>query len=332
MRSRGLGRADAVSATRRAAREIAEAHQPLALLPRRRHGRLEVGAAARQRRAHRARHLRLLRQDVPAFSRVAREVVELRPRAVDQVVARVRERAQLAPAEVDPRVVGLAVDRRRPSAAGREQIPAACRGRRGDAERRGERGHDVAQARGRGFLRPAPLGAGQLHEQRNVQRLAIQQDPMLLLAVVEEALAVVRGQHDERVVVAPEAAQARRAGRPRPRRPRRSRPRSSRRSGRARPGEASRACAARRGGRTGRTAGPRRRAATRAPVPPSRGRRAEPRRRPWRLGPSPPRRRNRNRRRARWPGAGRRRRPRPRSRSRARAARVASVSCFGSSL
>ena len=52
-----------------------------------------------------------------------------------------------------------------------------------------------------------PLGARQLHEQWHVDRLAIEQDPVLRLAVVVEPFAVVRDEHHQRLVVAAELAQ-----------------------------------------------------------------------------------------------------------------------------
>ena len=152
---------------------------------------------------------------------------------------------------------------------------------------------------------------------------------MLLLAVVEEPLAVVGGEHDERVVVAAELAEP-------------VEQLAERRVGRGDLALVGRAVARAlgRGRRPGRVRlvevdEQEERLAARAAQPVERPRHRLPAvalhlaDRLGARGRRAPRRRSRSRRRARSRAAARRRRPRPRSRSRARAGASASVSCFG---
>ncbi len=137
-----------------------------------------------------------------------REVVELGLRAVDVVVAPVPDRPQRAPAQVDARVEGLGVQAplrveraRRASAARRRRAAEALPGRRPSV------GSRSTSATGSFTVSPARAEPGQLDEQRDVERLAVEEDAVLLLAVLAQPLAVIREQDHDRAVVEAAAPQ-----------------------------------------------------------------------------------------------------------------------------
>ena len=104
---------------------------------------------------------------------------------------------------------GLGVD----AALGRDRAPAArstsetvpaAHGKPGTPDASADRREDVDQL-DRGPTRPAERAPsfGQLHEERDLEDLAVEEDAVLVLAVLAEPLAVVREEDDERPVVEP---------------------------------------------------------------------------------------------------------------------------------
>ena len=185
-------------------REVAERLQPL--------GYLRVHAArTREVRGVALRAAFFIDRATPASARtvsaclpgVANDFVELRLRPVDVVMPGAHERAQRAPPEMDPRVVRLAVD-----------LPGASLSPRASIEKRRspsrlapelqegrDRRHDVGQPDGLPQPRSGVARARKLQQERHVEDLAIEQDPVLLLAVVPEPLPMVGDQEDDRAVV-----------------------------------------------------------------------------------------------------------------------------------
>src|SRR5581483_10477035 len=95
----------------RSAREIPERREARPLLGVRASLRLEIQRNLGQASGQRARIATLLLADVVTFMRIIDDVEQLRRGALDIVLARIGERAQLAPSEVQPRIESLAVDR-----------------------------------------------------------------------------------------------------------------------------------------------------------------------------------------------------------------------------
>src|SRR5205085_4381660 len=94
----------------RGAGEIAERGEARALLGIGGLLRLQVERNLRKLIGERARIAALLLADVARLARIVDDVVELGLRSFDVVIARVGERAQLAPSEVQARIHRLAVD------------------------------------------------------------------------------------------------------------------------------------------------------------------------------------------------------------------------------
>ena len=68
-------------------------------------------------------------------------------------------------------------------------------------------GRDVDSCAGAATRVAGPRAAGQLHQQRHLDRLAVEEDAVLVLAVLAQPLAVVGEQDDQRAVVDPELSQ-----------------------------------------------------------------------------------------------------------------------------
>src|SRR6185295_8462636 len=106
---------------------------------------------------------------------------------------------QLAPSEVVPRIEGLRVDAPddrwvpRELRPRRHAIEAFC-GESGEVE---QRGGDVHLGRRPAHPSPRPRVTGQPQDEGNAHRLAIQEDAVLLLSVIPEALAVVGRYRDQ---------------------------------------------------------------------------------------------------------------------------------------
>ena len=155
---------------------------------------------------------RLARGDVLGLARVAFEVVELGARRLDEVPARRAHRAQLGPAEAQPRVEGLAVAgwRRAPGAGARgEQRPEAQPRPRleppGGAQQVGERRREIDLADDRvdppaGGQHPRRAG----DQERDVGHLLVEEEAVAALAVLAQALAMVADHDDQRPAGEPE--------------------------------------------------------------------------------------------------------------------------------
>src|SRR5439155_15888496 len=130
------------------------------------------------------------------------DLVELGLRAVDVVMAGIDERAKRSPPEMDPGVVRFAVDppRTSPRVSIEKRNPLEGRGRAERQEGR-DRRHDIDQSDGLPHARPRVAGTRKLQDERYVEDLAIEEDPVLLLAVVVEPLPMVGDQEDDRAVV-----------------------------------------------------------------------------------------------------------------------------------
>ena len=266
-----LGIGQRAVARRRSAGQIAERGEAAGRLGvdlrRRRQRRLVAGDRLAQGRIGPALPL----QDVLRLRRIGGQVVELGPRRLDEVRAVADQRGQLAPAEVQARVPGLRVEVARGRLLPPQVEQRAAVEPRGDRPAgQGQQGRgDVHQLRRRGDRGPAEARSGELQEQRHLQGLAVEEDPVLRLAVLAQPLAVVGEQDDHGLVVDPPVFQLLQepptTRRPRRSRRRRERPCSARRTARG----ACRACGARRGGRRGRTACPPWCAATRGLRPAS---------------------------------------------------------------
>ncbi len=170
----------------------------------------ELGGIALERSLHGLRDAGVGEGGVGLLPRVPGDVVELRLRPVDVVTPRVHQRAQRAPAEVDARVVRLAVDAlgRPPCPGPRSRSDAPLRTLAPELQEGRDRRHDVGQRDGRREPGPGLARARQLQQERDVEDLAIEQDPVLLLPVVSEPLPVVGDEKDDGAIVEPLALQA----------------------------------------------------------------------------------------------------------------------------
>ena len=180
--------------------DVAERGELLDLLRVRRARRLARPGQREHLRAQGPKRRRQTGGEVISFLRVCDDVEELRPRPVDVLIAFVGQRSQVAPTEVVARKERLGCRSREAShrppvprrAAKLPGAPAAARGRA--ARRRSER-----RPPGRPGARRVRSGAArsrQLHEERHVQVLAVEEQAVLVLAVVAEPLAMV-GHHDD---------------------------------------------------------------------------------------------------------------------------------------
>src|SRR5687767_8958491 len=109
------------------------------------------------------------------------------------------DRLQVAPPQVNARVVGFAVDRARRVVL-QERAPGQPWGRLHTGCRK-DRGHDIHELHRVRNGSTRSLLLWELDEQRNLNRLAIEKDAVLILAVIAEPLAMVGEDHDQRIVV-----------------------------------------------------------------------------------------------------------------------------------
>jgi hypothetical protein len=163
---------------------------------------LERPVGRRERAAHRGQRTALCGRQIDALGGVAREVEELGAQTLDQMPVAADDRRQVAPAEVDERVHRLGVDR--PVGDGNagvekgdaRQLAGAwnlqpCEDRRGDVDQADVAAYPLAGAR----------AAGEFGHERHLDRLAVEQQAVLVLAVVAQPLAVVGEQDDQSPVV-----------------------------------------------------------------------------------------------------------------------------------
>ena len=127
--------------------DIAERREPFTILGRHGGGRVDLtaGDQALERRLHRRPGLCAGGDEVRALVRVVLQIVELVVRRLDELVALIRQREQLAPAEVIARIERFRVDPLRRRMAGvqqqRPEIAAPEPGRTREA-RQGRHGRD----------------------------------------------------------------------------------------------------------------------------------------------------------------------------------------------
>src|SRR5207248_57420 len=136
----------------------------------------------------------LLVANVPLLVRIVDDVVQLGRGTLDVMVARVGQRAQLAPAEVEARIERLAVNLTLRAGAALGEIDERDAGKTGwcfRADGTGDGGEDVDQLRGRGHAASGELPAGKFHDERNVQHLAVEQHAVLRLTMIAQSLAVI---------------------------------------------------------------------------------------------------------------------------------------------
>jgi len=107
---------------------------------------------------------------------------------------------------MEARVVGLGVEPAGPALRGEERAAAQSLGRL-HVEEAGQGGEEVDQPHGGGDARPAPGRAGKLHEEGHVEGPSVEQDAVVLLPVLAQALAVVGEDDHDRAVVDPPLAQ-----------------------------------------------------------------------------------------------------------------------------
>src|SRR5439155_17172328 len=138
------------------------------------------------------------------LARIGLQVVQLVARRADQTIPCVGQRVQLAPAEVIPRIERLGVDAGLLDRAGAveewAERSAAQRRPRRRADEVQNRRYEVDVLNGRRHP-PLTAVARTLDHQRHVRRLLIEEQAVLLLAVIAEAFAVIREQDDRRSVV-----------------------------------------------------------------------------------------------------------------------------------
>ena len=135
---------------------------------------------------------------------IALQIVQLLARRLDVAEAAVGERRQLAPAEVIARVHRLGVHRLLGKAAAtvkqRLQRPAAQVAGRRRLHQIEDRRHDIDVLHHGGDAAPRTDVRLLLHDERHVNRFVVDEEAVLLLAVIAEPFAVIR-QHDHRRAV-----------------------------------------------------------------------------------------------------------------------------------
>jgi hypothetical protein len=160
----------------------------------------------RDRRTHLGEHTPFFRCNVGPFGGIVGDVIQLYARRLDEVMARVDERPQPAPSEVDPRQHRLAVDtpraRRRKERSTRERSVRRCSGERSDRRRHVDELHRLRDRLA------ASLRAGQLHDERHAQHFAVEEHAVLAFSMIAEAFAVIGEQHDDGAVIHAERLQS----------------------------------------------------------------------------------------------------------------------------
>ena len=150
--------------------------------------RLDAGGKGFQLSAHRGSSPAIAGNAIVLLARITREVIQLGARSIDVLIPAADERTQLAPAEVDARIVGFGVERLRRLAFG-------------DAEDVEDRRSDVSEREWLPDSLAVPRRMRQLNHQRDLQRLAIQQDSVLVLAMIVQTFAVIGEKDDQRAIV-----------------------------------------------------------------------------------------------------------------------------------
>ena len=200
--------AGAVGAIGRLRADVAQRLQPLEVLARHARGRLRLRAGQQADRAPARAAVTACGRSAARLRvspRVCLEVVELRAGRLDEAVARVGEGVRARSSRSDS---GRRTPRRRspvpaagpprPRAAARSERPRRPPARGAPARSRMRR-HEVDvlhRVRTRGARRPRPPGSFTI--ERHADRRVVEEQPVLLLAVVAEPFAVIRQEDDRR--------------------------------------------------------------------------------------------------------------------------------------
>ncbi len=183
--------------------EVTEGPQPLTGLFVDPTGGLELTQPVGQSATQLAGSRPLFVVQIAGLAGVLLQVVELRIGAQDEVVGVLDQRGEVAPAEVEPREVGLGVDdpmRCGHRVVGQQGLAVQARGQRSPEEVENRR-IDVDEPHG--LLEDgSPAGTSrQLEEQRHAKDLRVEEGTVLQVAVVPQTLTVIRQQDDQSAVV-----------------------------------------------------------------------------------------------------------------------------------
>src|SRR5262249_29131233 len=146
---------------------------------------------------------RFLGSDVVLLSRICCKVVSLGSGRMDVLKSCRLERREIAPPEVIARKQSLAVERAvvRDRLLPQQREPGELCGRRRKFQQTRQGGKHIDEAgRSRDSLAVA-AATGQLDDQRNPNRLPVEKEAVLVLPMVAEAFAMIRKQHDDRVLI-----------------------------------------------------------------------------------------------------------------------------------
>jgi hypothetical protein len=147
---------------------------------------------------------RVVRVEVPQLPVVDTEVVQLGTRRLDPLPPVVPHAEERGHAEALLGQPGLGVlrqvDRASATLEGSQQVGSLRRLDTGEPEDRQHRRHDVDVANGPGIGHARGEHARQAPEERHADRRVVDEDAVRRLAVLAEALAVVGGEDDQRIV------------------------------------------------------------------------------------------------------------------------------------
>src|ERR1700753_1883163 len=119
---------------------------------------------------------------------IAHLVVELGPRRLDEVISLVLERTELAPSKVNSWIKRLAINPSRRRRGGGQKGAAVGMCRSFGSGQLQDRRHDVDEPHRATDSLSRTRAFRQLHNERNVDGLAIEEDPMFGLAMFVESL------------------------------------------------------------------------------------------------------------------------------------------------
>src|SRR5207253_2930534 len=128
------------------------------------------------------------------FARVGAQIVKLRDGRADVVMLAVDQRMEIAPSEMESGIERLAINRpdRSPTVEHRQERPRVTGSLRDFRVGLLEDGRKHVRQLDRSVDRLAGVARSrQLHEKRNLQRLAIEEDSMLFLAVLVQPFAMI---------------------------------------------------------------------------------------------------------------------------------------------
>ena len=199
-RERGHERADVAERGEPRARVGIDFHRRL----RRRRGRRHPLLERDQLLVHAIAERLPLGVEVVRLAGILLQVVELRPRRGDELVAARRQRAQIAPAEMKPRVdrLGVRGEAELLFRAGHQRHDAGAfeELRRRHAEQLERGRQEVDAADGIGDAPPRHRVERRPNQQRHVHRRLVDEEAVRALAVFAEALAVIAHDDDDGVL------------------------------------------------------------------------------------------------------------------------------------